>query len=143
MGVYIRREPKNIRFVYYDGKKLTKLSTAKIVYDMERIFIITNNVDTNINKREDINEAKFDEDKSNMMENFSQTGSYYNLNGKYTWSQGVYNIINRPKEEADDFYNIVFDLTIPEDQHIVDEIFTITNKETTQCNKIIRIMTND
>ena len=143
LGVYIRREPKNIRFVYYDGKKLTKLSTAKIVYDMERIFIIINNVDTNINKREDINEPRFDEDKSNMMENFSQTGSYYNLNGKYTWSQGVYNIINRPKEEADDFYNIVFDLVIPEDQHIVDKIFTITNKETSQCNEILRIMTND
>ena len=143
LGVYIRREPKNIRFVYYDGKKLTKLSTAKIVYDMERIFIITNNVDTNINKREDNNEPRFDEDKSNMMENFSQTGSYYNLNGKYTWSQGVYNIINRPKEEADDFYNIVFDLVIPEDQHIVDKIFTITNKETSQCNEILRIMTND
>ena len=143
LGVYLRREPKNIRFVYYDGKKLTKLSTARIVYDMERIFIITNNVDTNINKREDGDEPRFDEDKSNMMENFSQTGSYYNLHGKYTWSQGVYNIINRPKEEADDFYNIVFDLVIPEDQHIVDKIFTITNKETSQCNEIIRITTND
>ena len=143
LGVYTRRKPKNIRFVYYDGKKLTKLSTARIVYDMERIFIITNNVDTNINKEEDIGDKHFDEDKSNMIESFSQTGSYYNLNGKYTWSQGIYNIINRPKEEADDFYNIVFDLVIPEDQHIVDKIFTITNKETSQCNEILRIMTHD
>ena len=143
LGVYTRRKPKNIRFVYYDGKKLTKLSTARIVYDMERIFIITNNVDTNINKEEDIGDKHFDEDKSNMIESFSQTGSYYNLNGKYTWSQGIYNIINRPKEEADDFYNIVFDLAIPEDQHIVDKIFTITNKETSQCNEILRIMTRD
>lgn len=143
LGVYTRRKPKNIRFVYYDGKKLTKLSTARIVYDMERIFIITNNVDTNINKEEDIGDKHFDEDKSNMIESFSQTGSYYNLNGKYTWSQGIYNIINRPKEEADDFYNIVFDLVIPEDQHIVDKIFTITNKETSQCNEILRIMTRD
>lgn len=143
LGVYTRRKPKNIRFVYYDGKKLTKLSTARIVYDMERIFIITNNVDTNINKEEDIGDKHFDEDKSNMIESFSQTGSYYNLHGKYTWSQGIYNIINRPKEEADDFYNIVFDLVIPEDQHIVDKIFTITNKETSQCNEILRIMTRD
>ena len=143
LGVYTRRKPKNIRFVYYDGKKLTKLSTARIVYDMERIFIITNNVDTNINKEEDIGDKHFDEDKSNMIESFSQTGSYYNLNGKYTWSQGIYNIINRPKEEADDFYNIVFDLAIPEDQHIVDKIFNTTNKETSQCNEILRIMTRD
>lgn len=143
LGVYTRREPKNIRTVYYDGKKLTKMSTAKIVYDMERIFIISNNVDTNINKEEDNRNKHIDEDKSNMMESFSQTGSYYNLHGKYTWSQGIYNIINRPKEEADDFYNIVFDLAIPEDQHIVDKIFTITNKETSQCNEILRIMTHD
>lgn len=85
----------------------------------------------------------FDEDKTNIIENFSQTGSYYNINGKYTWSQGVYNIINRPKEEADDYYNIVFDLVIPEDKHIVDKIFDITNKETAQCDEVIRIKTID
>ena len=143
LGVYERQEAKNMRFVYYDGNKLTKLSTAKIVYDMGRIFIITNNVDTNINKQDDADDKRFGEDKSNMLESFSQTGSYYNLNGKYTWSQGIYNIINQPKEEADDFYNIIFDLVIPEDQHIVDRIFNITNKETSQLDEIIRIMTRD
>jgi two-component sensor histidine kinase len=132
-----------IRFVYYKKNKLTKLSNAKILFDMDRIFIITNNVDTGVSKWEYIDDDTFDEDKSSMMENFSQTGSYYNINGKYTWSQGIYNIINRPKEESDDFYNIVFDLVIPDDQHIVDKIFDTTNKETAQCNEIIRIMTRD
>ena len=132
-----------LRFVYYKKNKLTKLSNAKILFDMDRIFIITNNVDTGVSKWEYIDDDTFDEDKSSMMENFSQTGSYYNINGKYTWSQGIYNIINRPKEESDDFYNIVFDLVIPDDQHIVDKIFDTTNKETAQCNEIIRIMTRD
>ena len=143
LDVYENHTVKRIRFVYYKKNKLTKLSNAKILFDMNRIFIITNNVDTGVSKGEYMDDDTFDEDKSNMMENFSQTGSYYNINGKYTWSQGIYNIINRPKEETDDFYNIVFDLVIPDDQHLVDEIFNTTNKETAQCNEIIRIMTRD
>ena len=143
LDVYENHTVKMIRFVYYKKNKLTKLSNAKILFDMGRIFIITNNVDTGVSKWEYIDDDTFDEDKSSMMENFSQTGSYYNINGKYTWSQGIYNIINRPKEESDDFYNIVFDLVIPDDQHIVDKIFDTTNKETAQCNEIIRIMTRD
>ena len=143
LDVYENHTVKRIRFVYYKKNKLTKLSNAKILFDMDRIFIITNNVDTGVSKWEYIDDDTFDEDKSSMMENFSQTGSYYNINGKYTWSQGIYNIINRPKEESDDFYNIVFDLVIPDDQHIVDKIFDTTNKETAQCNEIIRIMTRD
>ena len=62
------------------------------------------------------------------------------INGKYTWSQGIYNIINRAKDESDEHYNIVFDLVIPEDKHIVDEIFNVTNKETSECEEIIRIL---
>lgn len=143
IDVYANHNAKKIRFVYYKKNKLTKLSNAKIVFDMGRIFVITNNVDTNVSKLIDTDDISFDEDKTNMMESFSQTGSYYNIHGKYTWSQGIYNIINRPKEESDDYYNIVFDLVIPEDQHIVDKIFNITNKETAQCEEIIRIMTAD
>ncbi len=32
---------------------------------------------------------------------------------------------------------------IPEDKHIVDKIFDVTNKDTAQCDEIIRIKTND
>ena len=141
--VYKTHKTKKIRFVYYDKNKLTKISNGKIVFDMERIFITTSNVDTTVSNRVDIDDRTFDEDKTNMMESFSQTGSYYTIDGKYTWSQGIYNIINRAKEEADDYYNIVFDLVIPEDKPIVDKIFDITNKETSQCEEIIRIKTAD
>ena len=143
IDVYENHNIRKIRFVYYNKNKLTKLSTARIVYDMGRIFIASRNVDTVVSKRVDIDDRTFDEDKSNVMESFSQTGSYYNIHGKYTWSQGIYNIINRANEEADDYYNIVFDLVIPEDKHIVNKIFNITNKETSQCEEIIRIRTAD
>lgn len=143
LDVYKTRNTKKIRFVYYTKNKLTKLSNVKIVFDMERIFVVSNNIDTRISKREDIDNRPLDEEKTAMMESFSQTGSYYNINGKYTWSQGIYNILNRAKEESDDYYNIVLDLVIPEDKHIVDKIFETTNKETSQCEEIIRIMTED
>ena len=143
LEAYQSHKTKKIRFVYYDHAKLTKLSNAKIVYDMGRIFIASNNVDTIVSKRVDIEERTFDEDKSNVIESFSQTGSYYTIGGKYTWSQGIYNIINRAKEEADDYYNIVFDLVIPEDKPIVDKIFDATNNDTSQCEEIIRIRTAD
>lgn len=143
IDVYKNNTVKKIRFVYYNKNKLSKLSNSKIIYDKERIFVTSNNIDTKISTRVDSEYRDFDEDKTNIMENFSQTGSYYNINGKYTWSQGVFNIINRAKEETDDYYNIVFDLVIPEDKHIVDNIFATTNKETAQCNEIIRIRTKD
>ena len=123
------------------GRRLSKISP--LFFDMDRIFVVTNNVDTATNRRVDADYRTFDEDKTNMMENFSQTGSYYKVHGKYVWSQGVYNIINRAKEDSDDFYNIVFDLVIPEDQHIVDKIFYLTNNETSQCEEVIRIRTDN
>ena len=143
LDVYKNHVVKKIRFVYYAKNRLAKINNVKIVFDMDRIFVISHNIDTPTLEREISEDKTFDEDKSNMIENFSQTGSYYNMNGKYIWSQGVYNIINRPKEESDDYYNIVFDLVIPEDKHIVDKIFNITSKETSQCEEIIRIMTAD
>lgn len=143
VDVYRNRNVKKIRFVYYNKNKLSKLSNATIVYDMGRIFVTTNNIDTEKSNLVDLEYMDFDVDKNDLMENFSQTGSYYNINGKYTWSQGIYNIINRAKEESDEYFNIVFDLVIPEDQHIVNKIFDITNKETAQCNEIIRIKTKD
>ena len=137
--VYKNHNTKNMRFVYYGQDKFVKQSNAKIVFDMERIFIIVKNVDRMTSKHNK-DERTFDEVKNNMIENLSQTGSYYKINGKYTWSQGIYNIINRHKEETDDYYNIVFDMVIPEDKHIVDKILNITNKEISQCEEIFRIM---
>ncbi len=143
IDAYKNHNIKKIRFVYYYKNKLSKLSNATIIFDMGKIFVSTNNIDTRTSKRVDLEYRDFDEDKNDIIENFSQTGSYYNINGKYTWSQGIYNIINRAKEESDDYFNIVFDLVIPEDKHIVNKIFDVTNKETAQCNEIIRIKTKD
>ena len=143
LDVYRNHNVKRIRFVYYSNNRLSKLSNAKIVFDGERVFVTSNNIDTKISNRVDLEYRDFDEDKTDIIENFSRTGSYYNINGKYTWSQGVFNIINRAKEESDDYYNIIFDLVIPKDKHIVNKIFDTTNKQTAQCNEIIRIKTPD
>ncbi len=137
--VYKSHNTKNMRFIYYAQDKFVKQSNAKIVFDMDRIFIIVENVDRMISKQ-NRDERTFDEVKNNMIENLSQTGSYYKINGKYNWSQGIYNIINRHKEESDEYYNIVFDMVVAEDKHIVDKILNISNKETSQCEEIFRII---
>ena len=139
LDVYKNHSTKNMRFVYYAQDKFMKQSNAKIVFDMGRIFIIVQNFDRVQAKHEDADERTFDEGKTNMIENLSQTGSYYKINGKYTWSQGIYNIINRTKEGTDEYYNIVLDMVIPEDKPIVDKILNITNRETSQCEEILRI----
>ncbi|MBQ9026278.1 MAG: PAS domain-containing protein [Methanobrevibacter sp.] len=143
LEVYHNHNIKRIRFVYYYKNKLAKLSQAKILFEKGRIFITSNNIDTRISSRVDLEYRNFNEDKSDIIENFSQTGSYYNINGKYTWSQGIFNIINRAKEDSDDYYNIVFDLVIPEDRQIVNKIFEKTNKQTAQFEEIIRIKTDN
>ncbi len=141
--VYTSHNAKKIRFIYYRSNKVTIISNTRIFVDIGRIFITNDNIETHMASYADMSDRNFDEDKNNMMENFSQTGSYHKINGKYAWSQGIYNIINRSKEESDDYYNIVFDLVIPEDKHIVDKIFDITNNETAKCEEIIRIKTID
>lgn len=143
VNVYKTHEAKDMQFVYYRNNKVTIISNTRIFEDIGRIFITNDNFETHMGKPTDMSDRNFDEDKTSMMENFSQTGSYHKINGKYMWSQGIYNIINRPKEESDDYYNIVFDLVIPEDKHIVDKIFEITNRETAKCEEIIRIRTVD
>ena len=138
--IYTNHTTKKIRFVYYDTQNESiKKSTAKIVFYMEKIFIIvTNAYGTTSNPG--MVDITLDENQNNIMENLSQTGSYYKINGKYTWSQGIYNIINRNKEESDEHHNIVLDLAIPEDKYKVDKILNITNKETSQCDEILRIV---
>ncbi|WP_407421816.1 histidine kinase dimerization/phosphoacceptor domain -containing protein [Methanobrevibacter sp.] len=143
LDVYKNHETKEVRFVYYHENKVSKLSNVKILFDMGRLFITSHNVDAKTKTRIDLEYRDFDEDKNDILENFSQTGSYYLVNGKYMWSQGIYNIINRAKEESDDYFNIVYDLVIPKDKHIVDKIFDSTNEDTISCNEIIRIKTKD
>ena len=138
---YTNHTTKKIRFVYYDTQNESiKKSTAKIVFYMEKLFIIVTDAYGTISNSEGMIDITLDENQNNIMENLSQTGSYYKINGKYTWSQGIYNIINRNKEESDEHHNIVLDLAIPEDKYKVDKILNFTNKETSQCDEILRIV---
>ena len=139
--IYTNHTTKKIRFVYYDTQNESiKKSTAKIVFYMERLFVIVANAYGTTNNLEGMVDITLDESQNSIMENLSQTGSYYKINGKYVWSQGIYNIINRHKEESDENHNIVLDLAIPEDNYKVDKVLNIPNKETSQCDEVIRIV---
>lgn len=136
--VYKTHKLKKLRLFYYPDNNLVSITNIKILYDGGKIFILTDFTDTR-----DYSENSYDMDKYNMMEYFSQTGSYNIIDGKYFWSQGVYNIINRPMDESDEYYNILFDLAIPEDKAVVERIVKIMDEGTSHHKDIIRITTWD
>lgn len=84
-----------------------------------------------------------DENKSNLIEYFSQTGSYYKTRNEYAWTPGIYNIIDRNRESGDAYYNIIFDMVIPEDKPLVHELLNTMSPETDTYENIIRIKTRD
>ena len=93
--VYRSNNLKNTRFFYYVDDKLISATNIKILYENGMIFLLTDNVDT---AGDDFTGKNYEEDRSSMMEYFSQTGSYNKVDSKFFWSQGIYNIINRPRE---------------------------------------------
>ena len=141
--VYKTQETKEIRVFYYGAEKLSKITNVKIIYELNRLFVFADHINTDTGTSDEFDKMKYSEDKINMMEYFSQTGSYRQVNGKFTWTQGIYNIINRPREEHDDYYNIVFDLAIPEDKELIERILKIMDTDVGHHEDIIRIKTDD
>ena len=140
--VYMTQETKEIRLFYYSHEKLSRITILKVLYEMNRLFVLADHINTDDNDSNDL-DMPHAEDKVNMIEYFSQTGSYRKIDGKYTWTQGIYNIINRPREEHDEYYNIVFDLAIPEDKKLIEKILHIMDTDVGHHEDVIRIRTDD
>ena len=141
--VYETQKTKVVHVFYYGKVKLSKITIVKIVYELNRLFVFADHINTDTGASEGFEKIKYSEDKVSMMEYFTQTGSYRKVGGKYTWTQGIYNILNRPREEHDDYYNIVFDLAIPEDQELIEKILNIMDTDASHHEDIIRIKTDD
>ena len=139
--VYETHETKNMRFYYHFNEKLARFSNVKVVYDMEKLILISDHRDTGETSLT-VDDAKYDE-KANLIEYFSQTGSYYKINDRYSWTQGIYNIINRSREPNDEYYNIIFDLVIPEDRPLIDKLQKEMDRGRANYETIIRIRTDD
>ena len=138
------KEPKAMRIFYYVSDKIQTLTNVHILYDEGNIFIISDHVD-GLHDEKSLEEKKIEDDanKSNLIEYFSQTGSYYKIRNEFTWTNGIYNIINRSPESNDAYYNIIFDLVIPEDKPLVKELLDTMSPETDSYENIIRIKTRD
>ena len=141
--VYKTGQSKELRIFYYGKDRLSRMAICEVIYEMGRIFLIVDHINSNDGIIGEFNVENHAEDKVNMIEYFSQTGSYRKVGGKYSWTQGIYNIINRPREEHDDYYNIVFDLAIPEDKELIEKILNIMDTDKTHHEDLIRIKTND
>ena len=131
-----------MRFYYHFNEKLARFSNVKIIYDMNKIILISDHRDNRETSLTVPDDGKSDE-KANLIEYFSQTGSYYKINDRYSWTQGVYNILNRTREENDEYYNIVFDLVIPEDKPLLEKALKELDDGKTNYETILRILTDD
>ena len=140
--VYETHETKKMMFYYHFHEKLARFSNVKIIYDMDKLILISDHRDNQETRLHVPDEGNADE-KANLIEYFSQTGSYYKINDRYTWTQGIYNIINRSREANDEYYNIVFDLVIPEDRPLLEKMLEELDKGKTTYDSIIRIRTDD
>ena len=139
--VYETHRTKKMRFYYHFNEKLARISNVKIIYDMDKIILISEHRD---NRETSLYTPEEEHDeKANLIEYFSQTGSYYKIKDRYTWTQGIYNIINRTREVNDEYYNIVFDLVIPEDKPLLEKILKEMDSGRSNYESIIRIRTHD
>ena len=103
--VYKTKKTKKMRFLYHFNEKLARFSNVKILYDLDRLILVSDHRDNRESKLHIPDDEKYDE-KANFIEYFSQTGSYYKIKDTYTWTQGIYNILNRTRVENDEYYNI-------------------------------------
>lgn len=140
--VYKTQKTFKIRFFYHYQDKLSRFSNVTIISDMGKLILVSDHRDNREHRLTSSEEEKYDE-KANLIEYFSQTGSYYKINDKYTWTPGIYNIINRAREENDEYYNIIFDLVIPEDRPLIERILQILDNGQSSYEAVIRIRTND
>lgn len=139
--VYETHKTKKMRFYYHFHEKLARFSNVKIIYDMDKLILISDHRD-NRETSLHVSDDEYDE-KANLIEYFSQTGSYYKIKDRYSWTQGIYNILNRAREENDEYYNIVFDLVIPEDKPLLEKMLRELDAGRSNYESIIRIRTDD
>ena len=133
---------KKIRLYYHISDRIHNLANINILLDENELYAISDFKNT-IEEYKTAEEQQLEEEenKANLIEYFSQTGSYYKTRGEYTWTPGIYNIINRSSEPQDRYYNIIFDLVIPEDKPLVEELLQTMSPETDTYENIIRIKT--
>ena len=140
--VYESIETKAMRVLYNNSDRGSNIANIHNTSDENEIYLISDIINK-VDKEKSIEEQKREEDenKASMIEYFSQTGSYYKTRDEFTWTPGIYNIINRSREPNDAFYNIIFDLVIPEDKPLVEELLETMSPETDTYENIIRIKT--
>ena len=138
--VYETHETKKMRFYYHFHEKLARFSNVKIVYDMDKIILISDHRD---NRETSLHVTDEVDEKANLIEYFSQTGSYYKIKDRYSWTQGIYNIIGRSREENDEYYNIVYDLVIPEDKPLLEKMLKEMDNGRSNYESVVRIRALD
>lgn len=104
------------------------------------IYIINNYEAESITKTSASNNQN---EKLYLIEYMSQTGSYYKTNNKYTWTNGIYNILGRHPKSSDKYYNIIFDLALKEDKEKIKKAMNENLPRKMEIKEKIRIKTEN
>ena len=148
---------EKLRIYYYNDNKLSSIVHSIILEEHNKLYII----DEYINKNPYTRQTLYPKEsvwgmgdgygrlpisanhKTDLLEYISQSGNYVKDRYQYMWSPGVYNILNRFPEKNDEYYNIIFDLVVDEDQKKVQNMIKSLTPQNPHVSDIIKIKTGD
>ena len=116
---------EKLRLLYFEENTLSLIVTTIVMEKNGHIYIINNYEAESITKTSASNNQN---EKLYLIEYMSQTGSYYKTNNKYTWTNGIYNILGRHQKSSDKYYNIIFDLALKEDKEKIKKAIHAVRK---------------
>lgn len=131
---------EKLRLLYFEENTLSLIVTTIIMEKNGYIYIINNYEAESITKTSAI---KNHSDKLYLIEYMSQTGSYYKINNKYAWTNGIYNILGRHQKSSDKYYNIIFDLALKEDKEKIKKSLNENLPRKMEIKEKIRIKTEN
>ncbi len=131
---------EKLRLLYFEENTLSLILTTIIMEKNGYIYIINNYESESITKTSAI---KNHSDKLYLIEYMSQTGSYYKINNKYAWTNGIYNILGRHQKSSDKYYNIIFDLALKEDKEKIKKSLNENLPRKMEIKEKIRIKTEN
>ncbi len=125
---------------YYD------ITGSYIIYDGEPAILavyndITQQELNRIEKERKTEEALILQDNMDLIQSVSNTCSAYRINDEYIRSSKLYKIIERKPLEEDKTKDILWDIIVDEDIHILEENYAKLNSETDFVDFIVRIHT--
>lgn len=136
------KKEEKLRLMYFKETKLQLIINIIIISDHGKIYIINNYSDNLLESNfQKPMLQNYDQERLHLMEYISQSGSVYKHENRYTWTPGIYSILNRSKRETDKYYNIIFNLVVDEDKYKIKKLLEKFKSTSTKAKETFKIKT--